>query len=379
MNASKKLLAAAIVATLAGVGQLAHADINIGVIASYTGPGAALGTDIKRTVALMPTSIDGEKINYLLLDDATDPSTAVKDMRKLTSEDKVDVVIGSNAVPNSAAMAVVADETKTPQIVIAPYLPPKDKLAWVFQSPQGAGLMMQRIAEDMAEHKIKNIGFIGFADGWGDMALKEMQNAAGPLGIKIVAEERYKRPDTSVTAQVLKILAAKPDAVFIGASGAPAALPQIELRSRGYTGKIYQTHGVTTNDFLRIGGKSVEGALIPVGPVLVADQLPDSMVSKKVGVNFNAAYEKMYGSRSTFAGSTWDAWLLIQNAIPGALKIAKPGTPEFRKALRDNLERTKDLVGVNGVYNMTANDHNGLDKRGRVLIEVANGQWKYVK
>ena len=372
------LLAAATVGLFA---QAAHADITIGVVASFTGPAAALGSDIKRAVALMPATIGTEKINYILLDDATDPTTAVKNTRKLVSEDKVDAIIGPNTNPNAAAMTAVIHDGKTPMIVITPYDPPEDKRSWIFQSVQSASLMVQRLVDDMVERNVKTVGFIGFADGWGELLSAELEKSAQAAGIKVVASERYKRPDTSVTGQVLKLVSAKPDVVFVGASGAPAALPQIELRQRGYTGKIYQSHGVTSKDFLRIGGKSVEGALIPVGPTLVAEQLPDSVPSKKVGVSFNAAYEKMYGadSRSTFAGSTWDAWLLLSNAIPAALKIAKPGTEAFRQALRDNLERTKEMVGVNGVYNMTAKDHMGLDQRGRVLVEVKNAHWSYVK
>ena len=368
-------------ALCAGLTHAAQADINIGIVASATGPAAALGTDIQRTVALMPPEVAGQKVNYTFLDDATDPTTAVKNIHKLISENKVDAVIGPNTVPNSAAMTPVAAENKTPLILIAPYAPPEDKRHWVFQSTQDAGLMVERIVEDMVDRKAKTVAYIGFSDSWGDTAFNELKKYAGKAGLEIVANERYQRPDTSVTAQVLKIVAAKPDVVFVGASGAPAALPQAQLRERGYTGPIYQSHGVTSKDFLRVGGKNVEGALIPVGPVLVADQLPDDMASKKVGVGFNTAYENKYGpdSRSTFAGSTWDAWLLLQNAIPAALEKGKPGTVEFRTALRDNLENTKDLVGVNGVYNMSPSDHIGLDQRGRVLIEVKDGKWSFVK
>lgn len=376
MNARTILLAAAI----AGATQTAQADINIGVIASLTGPAAILGNDIKRAVALMPDTIDGERIHYTVLDDATDPTTAVKDAHKLISEWKVDAIIGPNTNPTSAAATAAADDNKTPIVIIAPYSPPKDKRAWVFQSVQTVSLMAQCIVEDMVARGAKTVGYIGFADSLGDIWYEELRKAASAAGITVVANERYARSDTSITAQTLKLTAARPDVVLVGASGTPAALPPIELRQRGYKGNIYYTHGVTSKDFLRIGGKQVEGALIPVGPVLVADQLPNTMLSKKIGVNFNTAYETKYGpgSRSTFAGSTWDAWLLLANAIPTALKSAKPGTPEFRQALRNNLEKTHELPGVNGVYNMTAQDHIGLDHRGRVLVEVRHGQWKYM-
>jgi branched-chain amino acid transport system substrate-binding protein len=378
MKLQQKFVAIAILGTLA---QAAHADINIGIVGSLTGAAAALGNDTKRAVAMMPASIGGEKVNYIMLDDATDPTTAVKSTRKMIAENKVDAIIGPNINPSAAAMLQVVDETKTPLLVTTPYFPPADKRTWVFQAVQSAGLMVQRLVEDMVENKVKTVAFVGFADSWGDLLYTELQQATQAANIKIVASERYKRPDTSVTAQVLKLVSAKPDVVFVGASGAPAALPQIELRQRGYTGKIYQSHGVTTKDFLRIGGKSVEGALIPAGPLLIAEQLPNNFASKQTGVGFNAAYEKANGadSRSTFAGSTWDAWLLLSNAIPTALKAAKPGTTEFRQALRDNLERSKDVVGVNGTYNMNANDHNGLDRRARVLIQVKDGRWTYIK
>lgn len=376
MKIYKTLLAIVIT----GVFQSAQADVNIGVIASLTGPAAILGTDIKRAVTLMPDSINGEKITYTVLDDATDPTTAVKDAHKLMAEYNVDAIIGPNTNPTAAASTPAADAGKTPMILITPYTPPEGKRAWIFQSVQTVRLMVQCIVEDMAAQHVKTVGYIGFADSLGDIWYAELNRAAKAAGIKVITNERYARSDTSVAGQVLKLLVTKPDAILVGASGTPAALPPIELRNRGYTGNIYFTHGVTSKDFLRIGGKQVEGALIPVGPVLVADQLPGSTPSKKVGVAFNKAYETKYGSdsRSTFAGSTWDAWLLLRNALPGALKVAKPGTEEFRKAIRDNLENTHELVGVNGVYNMTAKDHNGLDRRGRVLVEVRNAQWKLV-
>jgi branched-chain amino acid transport system substrate-binding protein len=378
MTMKKKIVAIAILGTLA---QAAQADINIGIVGSLTGAAAALGNDTKRAVAMMPAAIGGEKVNYIMLDDATDPTTAVKNTRKLISENKVDAIIGPNINPSAAAMVQVIDENKTPLLVTTPYFPPADKRTWVFQAVQSAGLMVQRLVEDMVENKVKTVAFIGFADSWGDLLHTELEQATQAAGIKIVASERYKRPDTSVTAQVLKLVSAKPDVVFVGASGAPAALPQIELRQRGYAGKIYQSHGVTTKDFLRIGGKSVEGALIPAGPLLIAEQLPANFASRQTGVGFNTAYEKANGadSRSTFAGSTWDAWLLLSNAIPAAMKSAKPGTPAFRQALRDNLEHTKDVVGVNGTYNMNTGDHNGLDRRARVLIQVKDGRWTYIK
>ncbi len=359
----------------------ALADITVGVIASLTGPAAALGAETKKAVALFPSSVGGEKVNFIVLDDATDPTSAVKNVRKLISEDKVDAILGPNLISTATAMADVANAEKTPMVSVAPLDVSGDKRGFVFRSEPSADLMVNRVVADMVAGGAKTVGFIGFSDSWGELLLKALTKASeGKL--TIVASERYGRADPSVQAQVLKVMAAKPDVVFVGASGTPAAMPQITLRERGYKGKVYQSHGVTSKEFLRVGGKAIEGALIPVGPVLVAEQLPDSHPTKKASVAFVKELEAKHGpdSRSTFAGASWDAWLLLQNAITSAQKAkVKSGTPEFRAALRSGLEKNGRLVGVNGVYTMSAADHAGYDASAIVLIKVENNRWKLVK
>ena len=374
----KKLLALSI-ATLAAVPAIA--DINIGVIASLTGPAAALGAETKKAVGMFPATIGSEKVNYILLDDGTDPTNAVKNARKLISEDKVDAILGPNLISTAMAIADVANGEKTPMVSVAPLDVSGDKRGYVFRSEPSAELMVNRVVADMLEGGAKTVGFIGFSDSWGELLLKALTKATEGK-MQIVATERYGRADPSVQAQALKLLAAKPDVIFVGASGTPAAMPQITLRERGYKGKIYQSHGVTSKEFLRVGGKAVEGALIPVGPVLVAEQLPDSHPTKKNAVAFVKELEGKHGpdSRSTFAGASWDAFLIAQHGIQTALKgKAKPGTPEFRAALRDGIEKTSKLVGTNGVYSMSAADHAGYDASAIVLIKVENNHWKLVK
>jgi branched-chain amino acid transport system substrate-binding protein len=376
-----KLLTLTIAALAALATTPALADINVGVIASLTGPAAALGAETRKAVALFPSTVGGEKVNFILLDDATDPTNAVKNVRKLISEDKVDAILGPNLISTATAIADVANTEKVPMISVAPLDVAGDKRGYIFRSEPSADLMVQRVVADMVESGAKSVGFIGFSDSWGELLLKALTKASeGKL--HIVASERYGRTDPSVQAQVLKIMAAKPDVVFVGASGTPAAMPQITLRERGFKGRIYQSHGVTSKEFLRVGGKAVEGALIPVGPVLVAEQLPDSHPAKKNAVAFVKELEAKNGpdSRSTFAGASWDAWLLLQNAIVGAQKAkGKAGTPQFRTQLRDNLEKTSKLVGTNGVYTMSGHDHAGYDASAIVLIKVENNHWKLVK
>jgi branched-chain amino acid transport system substrate-binding protein len=360
----------------------AFADVKIGITVSATGPAASLGIPEKNTVALLPKTIAGQTIDYIVLDDATDSTAAVKNARKLTSEDHVDALIGSTVVPNSLAMIDVAAETQTPMISMAAaasIVEPMDaKRAWVFKTPQNDILMATAIAQHMADHGVKTVGFIGFSDAYGESWFKEFSKIAELKKIRIVASERFARNDASVTGQVLKILSQNPDAVLIAGAGTPAALPQKAFKERGYKGKMYQTHGVANNDFLRVCGKDCEGTFLPAGPLLVADQLPDSNPVKKPALEYRHAYEAAYGagSISTFGGHAWDASLLLQRAIPVALKQGQPGTPAFRAALRSALESTKDLPASHGIFNMSAADHAGLDQRARVMVEIVGGKWK---
>ena len=361
----------------------ALADINVGVTVSATGPAASLGIPEKNTIDLMPRTIAGEKINYIVLDDASDTTKAVANTRKLISEDKVDVILGSSVTPNSLAMIDVVSEAKTPMISFAASArivePMDDKKKWVFKTPQNDIMMSLAIVEHMANAGVKTVGFVGFADAYGEGWYQEFSKAAALKNLQIVANERYARNDTSVTGQVLKIMAAKPDAVLVAGSGTPAALPQKTLKERGYTGKMYQTHGVANADFLRVGGKDVEGTFLPSGPVLVASQLPATNPVKKSASTYVAAYEAAHGkgSTSTFGGHAWDAGRLMAEAVPVALKKAKPGTPEFRAALRDALEGLKEVAGAHGIFNMSPTDHLGLDQRASVMVKIENGTWKY--
>ncbi|MFS0754909.1 ABC transporter substrate-binding protein [Noviherbaspirillum sp. 1P10PC] len=380
----KKTFAAALLPALIALAYAgtAAAQIKVGVSVSATGPAASLGIPEKNTISLLPKTIAGKTVEYIVLDDATDPTTAVKNARKLVSEDKVDLLIGSTVTPNSLAMTDVAAESETPMISMAAsasIIEPQDaKRRWVFKTPQNDSHMTTAILSHMADNGVKTVGFIGFSDAYGEGWYREISKLADTRKIKLVANERFARPDTSVTGQILKILSANPDAVLIAGSGTPAALPQKTLKERGYKGKIYQTHGVANNDFLRVCGKDCEGTWLPSGPILVAEQLPDSNPVKKSALAYKSAYEKAYGAGtvSTFGGHAWDAGALLANAVPAALKAGQPGTPAFRKGLRDAIENTKEVAGAHGIFNMSPTDHLGFDQRSRVMVQIVDGKWK---
>ncbi|WP_322010844.1 ABC transporter substrate-binding protein [Paraburkholderia sp. J12] len=382
MKWALRSVSAGLAAALMGTAGVAVAQVKIGVTLSATGPAASLGIPEKNTIALLPKEIAGKSVQYIVLDDASDTSKAVQNTHKLIDEDHVDAIIGSSVTPNSLAMLDVVEQGKTPMISLAASAaiiqPMDDKRKWAFKTPQNDSLMADALAGYMEKHGVKTVGFIGFTDAYGDSWFKEFSAAAAKHNLKIVATERYNRTDSSVTGQALKLMSANPDAVLIAGSGTPAALPATTLKDRGYKGKIYQTHGVANNDFLRVCGKDCDGELLPAGPILVADQLSDTNPVKKSALAYKAAYEKAYGAGSvaTFGGHAWDAGQMLQRAIPVALKSGQPGTEAFRVALRDALENVKELPLSHGIMNTTAADHNGLDDRARVIVEIVDSKWK---
>ncbi|GMU70601.1 MAG: ABC transporter substrate-binding protein [Burkholderiales bacterium] len=380
----KTSLALRTVLALALVSTAATAQVKIGVIASATGPTAVVGIPQKNTAALLPKKVGDLTVEYVVLDDASDPTKTVMDVKKLLAEEKIDALIGPSGSPNAVGVVPFMAESGTPMLApvgtTAVVLPMDDKKRWVFKTTQNDALISDALISHMKKHGVKTVGFIGFNDPYGENWYGVFSAQAQKAGIKIVANERYLRSDSSVTGQVAKLMAAKPDAVLIAAAGGPTVLPHTTLFDAGYKGRIYQTHGAAAPAFLKLGGPKVEGAVLAASLMLVLPEIPDSVPSKKVAQDYVAAYEKMYGEKpATFGANVYDAGLLLQRAIPEAAKRGKPGTPQFRAALRDALEGTKELVGTQGVYNMTPADHSGFDDRGRELITVRDGKWQLVK
>ncbi|TWC68193.1 ABC transporter substrate-binding protein [Herbaspirillum sp. SJZ099] len=374
----KQIFKASLLASMLACAGAAHAELTIGVIMSLTGPGSGLGIPAKNGFALWPDSIGGEKVKLVVLDDATDPTQASKNARRLVAEDKVDLIIGSAAVPPTLAIADVALETQTVQLAISPIETPEGKDAWTFRLPQSTAVMAGGVVDQMKKQGVKTIGFLGYSDSYGENWLKEVQRLAPAAGIKVGTVERFSRADTSVTAQALRVVSANPDAVLVVASGSGAAMPHKALVERGYKGKIYQTHSAASRDLIRLGGKDVEGSFVVSGPAVVPEALPDSNPSKKLATDFVTRYEKQYGAgtRNLFAAHIYDAQLVLQKVVPEALKKAKPGTPAFRAALKDALENSGNIQISQGTLHYTAKDHFGLGDDARIMLTIQNGNWK---
>ena len=377
----KTYLSAALAATtMLAASASAQAQIKIGAILSISGPAAAMGVGYKGAFDLFPTEIAGQKIEYIIRDDATDASTAYTIAQKMISEDHVDAFIGPSLTASDAAVAPLANQAKVPMLAMAPYEYDAQKQPYTFNDAQPLSLMVAAVFKYMQQHDVKTIGYIGFSDGWGDQVLASTKASASADGIQILADERYARTDTTCEAQALKLISTHPQAVMMGNSATPAALPVVALRHRGYKGGIYGNHGIVSPAFIKVGGTAVEGVIAVTSPVVVADELPASNPIKPIATTFVKDYTaKLGGGVGPFAGYSYDAFLLLQAAIPEALKAGKPGTEAFRVALRDALEKTHELVGVSGIYTMSPTDHNGQDARAAVLVEVKDGAWRAIQ
>jgi branched-chain amino acid transport system substrate-binding protein len=378
------LRVAAIVAATSLAAGAAHAEITVGFVTSLSGPGSSIGVLYDRGMKAAleyAASVGDEKIKLIQLDDGSDPSAATRNARKLVEENKVDLLIGTATAPSSIAMVAVANELKVPMISISPITVPATETGerWGIAVPQPPSLMVKVVIDRMKRDGIKKFAYIGFSDAWGDLVYNGAQKPAEADGIKILTNERYARTDTSVTGQVLKMIATHPDAVLLGGSATQGALPPLALAERGYKGPLYGTPALLNADFLRVGGKAVEGVLVSAGPVIVAEQLPDTHFSKKISMAFRAAHEKANNVAPSdgFSAYSFDAWLIFMDAAKRAMATAKPGTPEFRTALRDAIFTTKELVGTHAIYNFKPGESYGVDERGLVLVRLVDGKWKY--
>ena len=380
------LSAAALAAALALPGATAPAlaqtsEITIGITVTTTGPAAALGIPERNALEFVPKEIGGVPLKVIVLDDGGDPTAATNNARRFVTESKADIIMGSSTTPPTVAVSTVANEAGIPHFGLAPFPITPERAKWSVGMPQPVPIMGKVLYEHMKANNVKTVGYIGYSDSYGDLWFNDLKNQGIPMGMTIVDEERFARPDTSVAGQVLKLVAANPDAVLVGASGTAAALPQTALRERGYTGLIYQTHGAASMDFIRIAGKAAEGVLMASGPVMDPEDQPDSALTKKPGLALDKAYEAKYGpnSRSQFAGHAYDAFLVLERVIPVALKTAKPGTPEFREAVRQALLTEHEIAASQGVYNFTEKDRYGLDDRSRIVLTVKDGKYVPVK
>lgn len=366
---------------LSWAGAVSANSVTVGVVLPLTGPASGLGIPTANAIAMWPKTLAGKEVKVVVMDDATDPTMGAKAAQRLISEQRVDVLLGSTATPVAISMATLATQSGTPQLATSPVALPAGEDKWLFRLAQSNAIMAARIVDHMKKTGIKTVGFLGYTDAFGEQWLKEFQDEGAKHGIRVVGTERFARADTSVTAQALKLVSLKPDAILIVASGSGAGMPQKAIMERGFKGSVYQTHAAATRDLMRTAGKDAEGGYVVSGPATVGEMLPDTHPSKQLATRFVKQYEDKHGanSRTNFAANGFDAWLILEKAVPIALKKAEPGTPEFRAALRDAFETMGTVTLAGGVLNWTSDDHWGYSNETGVILKVVDGKFQVAK
>lgn len=359
----------------------AAADIKVGVVASMTGPGSSYGTVTKQTYEVAVQEIDGEKVTYYFMDDGSDPSRAVQNVRKMAQEENVDILVGFNGVQIPRAVQPLLSEFKLPAIAGAPLTLTGKDAEWFISVVQPVQNWMIPVVDSMAAAGVKTVGFIGYADSWGDDTLKALKTVGASKGIEVVVEERYARGDTSTTPQMLKIFAQRPDAIFVGAGGTGAALPSLDLERLGYDGRIYHTNAVATPQFLKVAGTAAEGNFAVTGPLTVVDKLEDGHPSKALALDFIERFNAKHATEGVdvIAGYNFDASILFEAAARQALKTAKPGTPEFREALRSAMHSLSGVVGVTASFNYKEGSSDGVGPEATIVVTAKDGAWQPTK
>ncbi|HLS51179.1 MAG TPA: ABC transporter substrate-binding protein [Burkholderiaceae bacterium] len=373
------LLAAALSLSLgaATTAQAESDDVTVGVSLSLTGPASGLGIPVNTGFKLWPEKVGGESIKFIVLDDASDPAQAQKNAERLISDYKVDVIIGSSTTTPAIAMGETAAEGETVQLAASPAIFPEGKGTWTFRLPQSTEVMAGGVIDHMKKNDVKSFAFIGYSDAYGESWLQELKKLADEAGIEITTVERYARADTSVTAQALKAIASNPDAILIVASGSGSAMPHTTVVERGFKGPIYQTHSAASQDLIRLGGKAVEGSFVVSGLAVLPEGLPDDHPSKEIATKFVNDYEAEYGAgtRNQFAAHAYDAYLILDKVIPVAREKGKPGTAEFRKALKEALESYGSIPITQGVITYTPDDHWGFDSQAQMMLTIKDGKY----
>ena len=364
-----------------------QAQIKVGVIVSATGPAAALGMPQQKMASLFPTVVAGQEVKYIVMDDASDSNQAAKAARKLTSEDNVDVIVGPSVNATAFAVLEVAAETKTPMITMAPgsglTSPVDTKRQWVFKGVMDEKIMAEATIRVLAKMGVKSLGVMASSESYGESWVTALPIYAAEHGITVQKPERFGLADVAATGQTIRLISGKPDAVLIAGISTTAAMPHKALKERGYAGPIFQTYGSLNNEFLKVGGRDVEGTVMAASSkFLLLNELPDADPVKQRMVRVVKPYEAAFGRGSavSYIMSLDDARQIAAYGIEKAVQEKKkPGTTEFRKAVRDAIENSKNLQLSQSSLSFSPTNHTNIDRDSVTLLTVKSGTWTEYK
>ena len=373
MKLSTLALAATAAFTLATAARAQ--DIKVGAVLSVTGPASFLGEPEEKTLKLYVDElnakggINGRKIQLVTYDDGGDANKARTFATRLVEEDKVVAMVGGTTTGTTMAMVPVFEDAQIPFISLAGAVVIVEPVKrWVFKTPHTDRMACEKIFDDMKKRGLTRIGMISGTDGFGKSMRDECVKVNARFGVEILHEETYGPRDTDMTPQLTNIRAKNPQAVINPGFGQGPAIVTRNYRQLGMTAPLYQSHGVASKQFIELAGDAANGVRLPAAALLVADKLPDSDPQKKIAMDYARKFtEAAKQPVSTFGGHAYDGLFILAGAIQRA--GADP------KKIRDEIEATKGFIGTAGIFNMTAQDHMGLDLSAFKMLEIKGGDW----
>lgn len=353
------------------------APIKVGAVLSVTGPAAFLGEPQLKTLQLYVERLNaqggvlGRKLEFVHYDDGGEAGKANNLTKRLLESDKVDLIIGGTTTGATMAMAPLVEKASIPFVSLAGgvvVVEPVKK--WLFKTPHTDRMAAEKVFADMKKRGLLKVGLLSETSGFGQSGRKETLAVASKHGIEIVADETYGPKDSDITAQLTKLKStAGIQAVFVFGLGQGPAVATKNFAQLGIKLPHYQSHGVASDEYLKLSGAAAEGVRLPSPALLIAEALPANDPQKAVVTGYVKAYQDRFKEEpSTFGGYAYDALMLSVDAIKRA------GSTDGEK-VRAALEQTKGYVGVTGVFNLSSSDHMGLDLSAFRMLEVKGGKW----
>ncbi|MDP3182384.1 MAG: ABC transporter substrate-binding protein [Desulfobaccales bacterium] len=380
------ILAAAALLVLVIGGAQAAEPIKIGAFFALSGPNAPIGTPTKLVAEMVVDKINkegginGRPIQLIMGDTESDPAKAATIAKKFIHSDKVVAIIGPTSTGEGMQSKKIVEEAGVPTFMTVGGDPPIMKetgpFTYVFKSPQRSSTAVKKLFSYLKEKKLTKLGLLSASDPFGKDGAVWLEKLAPEYGLTFVAKESFGPKDIDMTAQLTKIKNAKPQAIVVWTIGPAGAIIAKNKAQLGIKLPLFQCHGQPGPEYIQLAGKASEGDRMPSTKLMAAAQLPDSDPQKKVIQDFIKLYQDDYKYDKQFpinthSGYAWDAIYIVTNAMK------KAGTDP--KALRAAIEGTKGYVGVSGVYNLTPEDHNGLDVDSMVIVEVKDGKFVLAK
>jgi branched-chain amino acid transport system substrate-binding protein len=370
-------------ATLAPrAGFAANEPYFVGAVLSESGPGSSLGRPEADSVQLAVDEINkaggvsGRQLTVQILDDESNATTAVNDVRQLLDKHPI-AIIGSSLTQPTLAMMPLVQGASIPLISLASnaqIIEPVAERQWVFKMP----ITDTHVAELMQAHlkaqKQLKISFVYRDDDYGKTGMQHFKEAPDAGSFDIVSADAIAATASDATTQLTHVKAADPQAVVVWTT-----LPSSNVVIKGYrelslTYPILYSDGSATGIFPAQAGSLLDGAYIASTKINVVDELSNNDPQKKVLQHYVAGFLAAYpkdGAVSIFGGFGYDSVYVLK----AALEQAKSADGARLRAVLEHVIYS----GVTGTFRLSPRDHNGLSVDSLVLTRIENGKFRIAK